>query len=197
MGPKVKFSKEQIVNAAFEVAKTEGIERITMRKVADKLGSSVAPIYVNFKDANELTKAVIEKIMEISQQFLLKESTGRPFHDMGMASIKFAEEYSVLFRDLIMKNNPYMQDYDNGMLPILIQEMKRDPDLEGFTDDELNSILLKMKVFQMGLSVMVANGLLPGYLKRHDMEALLSSTCRDIIFSTRAVKNNNQKFTEM
>lgn len=52
MAPKKKFTKDQIIDAAFEIARTEGIEFITIRKVAEKLGGSIAPIYVNFKEAN-------------------------------------------------------------------------------------------------------------------------------------------------
>lgn len=189
MGPKVKFTKVQIVDAAFEIARTEGINNITMRKIAEKMGSSVAPIYVNFKDVNELTEAIIEKIMNISQQILIEESTGNPFHDMGMASIRFAKEYSVLFRDLVMKNNSYMKGYDEKMVPVLIEEMKQDPELEGFTVDELKTILLKMRIFQLGLSVMAANGLLPKDYEKQDLMNILSSTSNDVILSARLNKN--------
>jgi hypothetical protein len=39
--------------------------------------------------------------------------------------------------------------------------MQKDPELKGFTIDELKIILLKMRIFQLGLSMMVANSLLP------------------------------------
>ncbi len=61
MAPKSKFKKDQIIDAAFEIARTEGIDRITIRKVAEKLGSSIAPIYVNFKEVDELIQEVIKK----------------------------------------------------------------------------------------------------------------------------------------
>ncbi|WII36575.1 hypothetical protein [Paenibacillus thiaminolyticus] len=53
----------------------------------------------------------------------------------GEGRNRLAREYSELFRELVMKPNPYMNDY------------------------ELMMILMKMKIFQLGLSVMVANGL--------------------------------------
>ncbi|NLP23868.1 MAG: TetR/AcrR family transcriptional regulator, partial [Syntrophomonadaceae bacterium] len=85
MGPKVKFTREQIIDAAFEIARTEGIDNITMRKIAEKMGSSVAPIYVNFKNVDELNEALIERIISISHQFLAEENTGNPFRDIGNA----------------------------------------------------------------------------------------------------------------
>ena len=185
MGPKIKFTKEQVIDAAFEIARTEGIDNITMRKVAQNMGSSVAPIYMNFKNINELIEALIERIARISQQLVAEENTGNPFYDMGRASLRFAMEYSVLFRDLVMKSNNYMKGYDEKIMPALIEEMKKDPDLEGLTEDKLKTILLKMRVFQLGLSVMAANGLLPKDCKIQDLMDILSSTADDVIQSAR------------
>ncbi|KAB3529176.1 TetR/AcrR family transcriptional regulator [Alkaliphilus serpentinus] len=189
MGPRVKFTKEQIVDVAFEIAKEEGMDGITMRKIAEKLGSSVAPIYVNFKDIHELIEAVVNRIMEMSQQLLAEESTGNPFYDMGMASFKFAQEYSVLFRDLVLKDGNYLKNYDEDMLPMLVEEMKKDPELEGFSEEELKTILFKVRTFQLGLSVMTANGLLPKDLSIKDLMEILGSAAEDIVLSTRIKKN--------
>jgi AcrR family transcriptional regulator len=101
MGPKVKFTREQIIDTAFKIAQTEGIDSITMRKIAEKMGSSVAPIYVNFKNIDELKEALMERIISVSRQILKEESTGNPFRDIGIASLRFAVEYSVIFRDLV------------------------------------------------------------------------------------------------
>ncbi|HOE56156.1 MAG TPA: TetR/AcrR family transcriptional regulator [Bacillota bacterium] len=193
MGPKIKFTKEYIIDIAFELAKIEGIDSITMRKIAEKMGSSVAPIYVNFKNNNELIEAVIDRIISISQQLLIEESTGDPFQDMGRASLRFAMEYSVLFRDLVMKNNEYMKDYDKKIIPSLIVEMKKDPELEDFTEDELKTILLKMRVFQLGLSIMVANDLLPEDYKEKDLMNILSSAANDVIRSAKLEKTKKYK----
>ena len=193
MGPKVKFTKEQIIDTAFGIAQTEGFDSITMRKIAEKMGSSVAPIYVNFKNNNELIEAVIDRIISISQQLLIEESTGDPFQDMGRASLRFAMEYSVLFRDLVMKNNEYMKDYDKKIIPSLIVEMKKDPELEDFTEDELKTILLKMRVFQLGLSIMVANDLLPEDYKEKDLMNIMSSAANDVIRSAKLEKTKKYK----
>jgi len=188
MGPKNKFTEEQIIDAAFEIAKTEGIDSITMRKIAEKMGGSVAPIYVNFKNINELIEAVIERIVSISQQLIIEESRGNAFLDIGRASLRFAMEYSVLFRDLVLKNNAYMQDYDEKMVPELIKEMQKDPELKGFTVDELKTILLKMRVFQLGLSMMAANGLFSKDYAMQDLMDILSSAANDVIISARLSK---------
>lgn len=189
MPPKKKFSKEQIIEVSFEIARTEGIDSITIRKVAEKLGSSIAPIYVNFEDVEELKRAVVKKVVAISQQMIREQSTGNPFRDIGVASIRFAKDYSVLFRDLVMKQNDYVKDYDQDMGSDLISLMKEDPFLEGLTDEDLMLLLLKMRIFQMGLSVMVANRLLPESIDEKKMIELLDSTASDIITATKIHKS--------
>ncbi|TDL57727.1 TetR/AcrR family transcriptional regulator [Paenibacillus dendritiformis] len=188
MAPKKKFTREQIIDAAFEIARMEGLASITIRKVADRLGSSIAPIYVNFQDAEELIQEVIKKTVQVSQQMLEEMSTGNPFYDIGAASLRFAREYSELFRELVMKPNPYMNGYEQDMGPILIGQMKQDADLQGFSDEELMMILMKMKIFQLGLSVMVANGLLPEPWDEGRAMELLSGAANDVIAAARMRK---------
>jgi len=192
LGPKIKFTKTQIIEAALEIAQIEGLDNLTMRKIAKKMGSSVAPIYVNFKNMDDLREALVDRIIGIGQQLLYEESTGNPFRDMGRASLRFALEYSVLFRDLVMKKNSYMQSYDEKMTPVLIGEMSNDPELEGFTAEELKTILLKMKIFQLGISVMAANGLLPRSYEEHDLLEMLSSAAQDVIVSARLNKEQRR-----
>lgn len=43
MAPPKKYTKEQIIDAAFEIARTEGVDAVTIRKVAEKLGAPSPP----------------------------------------------------------------------------------------------------------------------------------------------------------
>ncbi|WP_238653942.1 TetR/AcrR family transcriptional regulator [Paenibacillus piscarius] len=184
MAPKKKYTKEQIIDAAFEIARTEGVDAVTIRKVAEKLGGSIAPIYVNFKEASELVEEVYQRTLTVSRQILLEQNSGHPFHDIGAASIRFAREYPVLFRDLVMKKNGQAK-HDEAQTQGFIQMMRTDPDLNGLSDDELGMILLKMKMFQVGMSVMVANELLPDHYTEEQMIQLLNSAAEDVISTAR------------
>lgn len=190
MPPKTKFTKQQIIDAAFEIARMEGIDQISIRKVAAKLGSSIAPIYVNFKEVDELIQEVISKTHQVSRTLLMEQNTGNPFHDIGVASLRFAKEYSVLYRDLVMKDNHHTKD-DTNDLGILIDLMKQDPELKGFNDVELQDILFKMRIFQTGLSVMVANRLLPDHLQDDEIVEILDRTAMDIVAAARMRQNPN------
>jgi len=89
---------------------------------------------------------------------------------------------------LIVKGDKYMHGYDEKMTPVLIEEMQRDPELNGFSVDELKTILLKMRIFQLGLSMMAANGLLPKEYTKQEMTDILSSSADDVIMSAKLRK---------
>jgi len=182
MAPRKKFTKQAIIKAAFEIARKEGLDAITIRRVAEQLGSSIAPIYVNFKNVDELIQAVIDHTKEVAKQLILEQNSGQPFRDMGIGGIKFARDYSVLYRDLFMKNNPHMQQNEENF-EFAIGQMKQDPTLQGFTDKELKDIILKMDIFHTGLAVQVANGILPDFVTEEKMIEMIDSIAEDVIIA--------------
>lgn len=187
MAPKTKYTKQEIINAAFNIAKTEGFGGITIRKVATELRSSIAPIYVNFEDVEELKQAVVEKSLDHAKQLIVEQTSDDPFRAIGIASIKFALQYSVLYRDLIMQNNPYMKYNEENTL-LIIEQMKKDPQLAGFSNEDLKQGLLKLQIFQTGLSVMAANDLLPEQFDEDKMIHMLDVVAEDIFIATKVRK---------
>ncbi|WFB57672.1 TetR/AcrR family transcriptional regulator [Paenibacillus sp. BR1-192] len=188
MAPKTKFTKQDIVLAAFDIAKTDGIESITIRKVAERLGSSIAPIYVNFNDVQELLQQVVERAFHVARGMIMEQQSGQPFRDIGMASLRFAKEYPVLYRDLMMKDNPHMKNTPE-QLGEVIGLMRQDQELGGFSDQELQSILLNMQVFQTGLCVMVANDLFTKNVDDEQMMNMMDEAAEAFIRAAHARKH--------
>jgi len=182
MGPKKKFSRKQLIDNAFEIAREEGIDSISIRKVANRVGGSIAPIYVNFKDVDELKQVVVEKAYGIARDYYTREYTGVPFLDMGIGSYRFAMDYKVLFQDLVMKDTRYMRSDRQGIKES-IEQMRKDPEFKDFSDEELGDILLKMSIFQLGLVTMVTNDLAPEDLTEDLVVELLSSVGEAVIAS--------------
>ena len=50
MPPKFRFQKDEIVAAALNVARNQGIDSVTAREVAKELGVSVGPIFTWYHD---------------------------------------------------------------------------------------------------------------------------------------------------
>jgi AcrR family transcriptional regulator len=180
MPPKSKTTKEDIVEAAFIIAKEEGFSGITARNVAKHLGCSIAPIYVNFTTIDDLIEAVIMRVFAVSEELLAEQKGQDIFENIGRASIAFAREYPVFLRELIMQPSPYMDSYEtfeNTILKLLAE----DETMQGWTLEERKNLLLKMRIFQMGLSVMIANGQIPSWLDDKALEAMLIETGGDLL----------------
>ena len=180
MPPKTKFNKEAIVDAAFEIAKEKGFSGITARNVSDRLGCSVAPIYVNFATIEDLTAEVVQRVFAISDQLLAKQKGLNLFENIGKASLDFARGYPVLLRELVVQPNPYMDSYET-VETAMIEALAEDESMAGWTIDERRHLFLKMRIFQLGLSVMVANGQVPSWLDEKAAEKLLMETGEDLI----------------
>jgi AcrR family transcriptional regulator len=181
MPPKTQFSKDQIIKAAFAVACRDGMEGIAVRKIAAELGSSVAPVYVNFGDLEDVRSAVVDKIIQISWEILEETNTGRPFRDIGLASIRFARRYPVVSRDLTLRPNRYLEGYRSRMDRPLSERMEDDPDLVEFSPDQRRELLFRMQVFQTGLTVMTATGQLPEEIPEAELIGMMERAAEDFI----------------
>ena len=191
MPPKTKFDREVIVEAAFTIAKEEGFDGITARSVAKSLHCSVAPIYINFATIDDLIKAVVERVFALSDELLKKQKGPHLFENIGKASLVFAREYPVFFRELVMQQNPYMASYET-VQDTMVKALAEDETMRGLTYDERKLLFLKMRIFQTGISVMVASGHLPSWLDDQAVEALLLEMGEDFLL----IQQIKQKGTE-
>ena len=72
MPPKARITKDRIVDAAFQLARREGFEKITAQAVARELGCSTQPIMSHFKKVEELRTAAAEKADQYHSAYLAK-----------------------------------------------------------------------------------------------------------------------------
>jgi AcrR family transcriptional regulator len=191
MAPKKQFSKEQIVDAAFDIAQKEGIREVTIRKVASMLDCSVAPVYVNFDSGDELLEEVVKKISDIANDMMMEKYTDNTFLNTGIGHLKFALKYHTFYKDLLLVSDPVIKlDFDKES--IAISKMKRDNWFRDFTDDELNEALLKMRIFVYGVASMVVHNLLPEKITEDYIMRLIGDAGKDIVYSSKARKLNKR-----
>jgi len=192
MPPKNKFTREEIIEAAFEVAREEGFSKITARSVASRLNSSVAPIYVNFKTIDELVQAVVQRVFALSEELLVKQKGQNLFENIGKASLAFARDYPVLFRELVLKPNPYMTSYEETE-KAMVEALKENEEMKGWNVEERRRLLLKMRIFQLGLSAMVANGHVPSWLDDQESEKLLMETGEQLLMAEQIKRKEDKQ----
>jgi hypothetical protein len=127
-----------------------------------------------------LIKAVVERVFALQDEILNLQKGPDLFENIGKASLVFAREYPVLFRELVMQKNPYMASYETFQ-DAMVEVLAEDETMRGLTYEERKHLLLTMRIFQTGLSVMVANGHLPSWLDEQAAEALLLETGEDLL----------------
>lgn len=59
-----------VVNAAFEIARNNGVEQVMVKNIADKIGCSVQPIYSYCKNMDGLRQNVIKQVNRFIQEFV-------------------------------------------------------------------------------------------------------------------------------
>ena len=87
MPPKVKITKEMIVDAAFEIARSEGAENINARTVSKKLGCSTQPVMYHFKTIEELKKTVYVKADGYHSEYITNIQGENPMKDIGLYTL--------------------------------------------------------------------------------------------------------------
>ena len=153
MPPQVNFSKEQILNEAFEIVRKEGLEVLSARRIVQNLKCSTHPIYRAFQSMKELETAVIEKAKEYAITYLLRgDNTQEPFLNIGLQYFRFAQEEKELFK-LLYLSGRVGGSFENMGYPFefFLDRMKQDPHLQGLGDASLKRIGTNMWIYTHGL----------------------------------------------
>lgn len=99
--PKARITKEMVVDAAFEITRTAGIENVNARTVAEKLSCSTQPVMYHFSRIEELKRAVYEKADRCHTEYLMNiqgAESGNIMLGIGLNYVRFAIREPNLFR---------------------------------------------------------------------------------------------------
>ena len=161
MPPKVKVTKKEIINAALEIVRQQGMDALNARTVATRLQCSTQPVFSNFSGMEQLRDAVVDAA-EVLFQDMLKEEVENgeypPYKASGMAYIRFAKEEKELFRLL------YMRDRTAEVIPEETELGEQMEDMvhsnTGLSPMEAKLFHLEMWAFVHGIAAMIATGYL-------------------------------------
>ena len=109
MPPKAKFTKDEIVQAALDIVRTEGIQALTARALGVKLGSSARPIFTVFQNMEEVQQEVVRAAKQLYKVYVengLKQTEYPKFKGVGIQYIAFALKEQKLFQILFMSQQP-------------------------------------------------------------------------------------------
>ncbi len=161
MPPKFKFKKEEIIESAANLVRESGVQALTARNLALRLGTSAKPIFGQFQGMDELKEDVLKYASTLYEAYLAKDmAEGKypPYKASGMAYIRFAREEKELFKLLFMRDRSgekYGEDRES-IRPIL-EIIKKNLSL-----DEESAYLfhLELWIYVHGIAAMIATSYL-------------------------------------
>ena len=119
MPPKCKFTKVEIIQAAFEMVRTEGFSELTARALGGRLGSSPKPIFSIFTSMEEVQEEVIGAAKRLYAEYVERGLRETPaFRGVGTQYILFAIREPKLFQILFMKEQGEILDVRH-VLPVI------------------------------------------------------------------------------
>ncbi len=160
MPPKAKISQDMIIDAAFQIAQSDGADKITARNISERLNCSTQPVLYYFSTVDEIKKAVYQQADQFHTGYIMnmEKDYGNPFLAIGINYIRFAVEEPHLFRFLFQSD-----EFSGAGLSDLIQSDDLAPIFEVLqqeidtTLEEAQEIFSSLFIFVHGYASLYAN----------------------------------------
>lgn len=154
-----KIQKEDILNAALDIIREEGVNNVQARNIAKKLNCSTQPIFYQFKNMEELKEEILKKIVEIYRDYMtVNEKAPYLYRQMGEGYIRFAKEEPKLFELIFMSpNNLTTKSFITHDKKVYNDILKYVSATTGISSEErVRNFHLKMWTFTHGIATMIA-----------------------------------------
>jgi AcrR family transcriptional regulator len=158
MPPKETYTRQDIIQAAFDIAREKGLHELTARKVAERLQCSTAPVYSHFQSMDELEREVIKRARDLLFEYATRPYTDRVFLNMGTGIVLFARDQSELFRILFLERRIF-GDILAEFRRDLLEKMKADDPYAALPEADRNALLETMWIFTHGYASLICVGL--------------------------------------
>ena len=183
MPRKAKFSKEEIVEAALELVRTDGAEALTARALGSALGSSARPVFTVFQNMEEVRREVNAAEKKVYTGYVKRGLEQKSmFKGVGTEYILFAIEEPKLFRLLFMteqKEEPTLKE----VLPLIDDNygtiyscIENDYGLNGNYAQKLYHHLW---IYTHGIATLCATQMCS--FEREEIDDLLTEVCSSLI----------------
>lgn len=179
MPPVKKYTKEEIIDIASKIVREKGLEGLNARRLAKELGSSVNPIFNNFANMEEVTKAVYERIYTTYKEMMIGGTKNElPYKGMGLAYIEFARQYPEYFKIMFMQKsnaNPIEILASDALGDRLIKEGMK---MTGFTYEKQKKFQVKVWMLTHGIACFLATQSMK--LSKSEIDELLGTSVREM-----------------
>lgn len=160
MAGKKKATRLEMITAALDIVRSEGIEHLNARALAKALGCSTQPIYFEFANMDEIKIELTLVAQELYQNYValyMKKSEYKPYKSFGLGFTRFAVEEKQLFKLLYLKerNDSGLQDFGDIEAERSREVLCKD---YGINAQQAAWFHYNMSIYGYGLGVMLNTG---------------------------------------
>ena len=181
MPPKPKFTRAQIVQAAYEIARSEGIDAVMARSVGQRLGATASPIFTVFSGMEELKQAVFQLARRNCIAYLSEAFDYRPaFKEFGLRWIRFAVQEPRLYAMLFLrgtKDGPFLlDDILSDMTGRVTGSIRETFGLDAL---QARQLFRQMLIYANGLAALLTSGV--DRLSEEELGRSLGEVCLSLV----------------
>lgn len=173
MPKQTSITKEMVDRTAFMLVRTQGLQSLTARNIAEQVGCSTQPIYKIYHNLEELREHVINMVREHANDMIFHyDKTSIPFLNTGLGFIHFAATEKVLFRIFNIENDlkqPVFKPLESQHLYDLMEELLGDTPLN---TEQRRELFFDTMIYTNGLAHLAYAGQL-GMTEKQVAERLI------------------------
>jgi AcrR family transcriptional regulator len=194
MPPKPKFTRDDIVEAAFSVVRKHGWGGLSARSIAKELNSSTQPIYSHLKSIKDLKEEIVKKIYKLLFSYGTTKRTGDPWVDVGLGYVLFAKEEKQLFRCLGDEERmPWFKKYADESFSAVTETLSDYPPFQGLYKEQIYKIRRLGFIFAFGLAVLVNTPLTKTLTTEEEIACFIRMTDQIILKGFRATLEEDKE----
>lgn len=178
MPRKPKFTKEEVLNSAFDVARKQGIEAVTAASVAANMGYTGSSLFTHFESMDEIKQEVHAMARGKAIDFFEESTDYFPaFKEFGMRWIRFAKNEPNLYR-MIFAGNPFTptEDVFDEFIGVLEPICREVEETFGISSDNAKKLMISCVTQANGIALAIINGFGDDYTEEKVGEEL-SNMC--------------------
>ena len=158
MPPKFKFTKAEIIDAAFHYVQENGWHNLTTRTLAHQLGSSAKPIYSFFNSMDDLEEELVRKSVDLLYEYMCRKVTGDLWVDHGIGYVRFAQHESNLFRGSNNeKNIKHFRIYGELIWAKCTASLSDYEPFKDLTEEQIYQVQITRWLLTHGLAFQISN----------------------------------------
>ena len=193
MPPKAKYTKEQITKAALDIVRSEGIDSLTARTLAKRLGSSSCPIFTVFENMEEVQHAVTDIAKSYYKDYIEKGlSDTKAFKGVGLQYILFSIKEPKLFQLLFMNEQTFLPNINN-VLPLIDESYEKIlssiTESYGVNEHTAQKLYRHLWIYSHGIATLCATKMC--HFTGEEISQMISDVFASLIKNMKEVENND------